>query len=316
MSKIFGIHTPAEIKNYIINGNFDFFQRGTSFSGSGVNVYLMDRWYGSNSGSGGSTWTITQQSSSAPTGSAFYMQIAWNNNAAYKNIATALESGSVNLLKGKNVTVSCLVKKNASITANEYVQLNLDKNSTADTSSGGTWVNISSASILGSAMSTSSWTKVSFTAFVPDDGTANGLRVGLAMDSQASVAGGALQIAQVMLTEGTLLCPFQRAGKDLSQEFQMCQRYYEIGGDIGISTTNNPSVDVWGGMRNDRNNILGCAFKVSKRALPSVTLYYDNSNGGLLSASPGSVTVDGFGATSLSITAFMDMHGFIANSEL
>lgn len=213
-------------KNFIINGGFDIFQRST-FTSQTASNYALDRWY---SGVGG-TVTITQQTTGAPVGSQYCMRVAYNAASSFGNQFQALESANATALAGQTVTATLLVRANASWAATSGQGLNfyVEKNSTANTLTGGTWSSISSTSVAGSAISTgtssSSWTKLTITCVVPNDGTAAGLRLRIG-ESVVGPSGAYWEMAQCQLEVGSAATPFSRAGGTIGGELALCQRYY------------------------------------------------------------------------------------------
>jgi hypothetical protein len=214
-------------KNFVINGGFDIFQRSTFNSQTG-SAYALDRWY---SGVGG-TITVTQQTTGAPAGSQYCMRIAYNAASSFANQFQALESANASLLAGQTVTATVLVRANASwaATSSQALGFSVQKNSTANTLVGGTWSTISSASIAGSSIATgtssSSWTKLTVTCVIPNDGTAAGLRVVLG-ESVVGPSGAYWEMAQCQLEIGSLATPFSRAGGFINGELALCQRYFQ-----------------------------------------------------------------------------------------
>lgn len=220
-------------KNFIINGGFDIFQRST-FTSQTASNYALDRWY---AGVGG-TVTITQQTTGAPVGSQYCMRVAYNAASSFANQFQALESANVTALAGQTVTATVLVRANASwaATSGQALGFSVQKNSTANTLVGGTWSTISSASIAGSSIATgtssSSWTKLTVTCAIPNDGTAAGLRLVLG-ESVVGPSGAYWEMAQCQLEVGSAATPFARAGGSIGGELALCQRYYvrNTGGD-------------------------------------------------------------------------------------
>ena len=213
-------------KNAIINGGFDVFQRST-FTSQTASNYALDRWY---AGVGG-TVTITQQTTGAPVGSQYCMRVAYNAASSFANQFQALESANATALAGQTVTATLLVRANASWAATTSQGLNfyVEKNSTANTLTGGTWSSISSTSVAGSAISTgtssSNWTKLTITCVVPNDGTAAGLRLRIG-ESVVGPSGAYWEMAQCQLEIGSAATPFSRAGGSIGGELALCQRYY------------------------------------------------------------------------------------------
>jgi hypothetical protein len=213
-------------KNFAINGGFDIFQRST-FNSQTSSAYTLDRWY---AGVGG-TVTITQQTTGAPVGSQFCMRVAYNAASSFANQFQALESGNVTALAGQTVTATVLVRANASwaATSGQALGFSVQKNSTANTLIGGTWSTISGASVTGAAIATgtssSSWTKLTVTCVIPNDGTAAGLRLVLG-ESVAGPSGAYWEMAQCQLEIGAVATPFARAGGSIGGELALCQRYY------------------------------------------------------------------------------------------
>ena len=120
---------PA-FRNKIINGNFDYWQRGTSTSTAG---YLADRWY---TNSAGSTFTSSRQSftlgqTAVPNEPTYFHRTVVTSVAGTGNqVVTYQKIESVRTLAGQTSTLSFWAKADASKNiAVEYVQL-LDRKST------------------------------------------------------------------------------------------------------------------------------------------------------------------------------------------
>jgi hypothetical protein len=101
----------AGTRNRIINGNFDIWQRGTSFSNPVNNTYTADRWVVVYNGSG-ATRTITQQafvvgSTEAAPGAALYLefdQTVAGSGGTFNVLQQRIED--VRTFGGQTVTVS------------------------------------------------------------------------------------------------------------------------------------------------------------------------------------------------------------------
>ena len=214
-------------KNFIINGGFDIFQRSTFNSQTG-SAYALDRWY---SGVGG-TVTITQQTTGAPAGSQYCMRVAYNAASSFANQFQALESANASVLAGQTVTATVLVRANATwaATASQGLNFYVEKNSTANTLTGGTWSSISSTSVTGAAIATgtgsTNWTKLTITCAIPNDGTAAGVRLRIG-ESVVGPSGAYWEMAQAQLEIGSVATPFSRAGGSIGGELALCQRYYQ-----------------------------------------------------------------------------------------
>jgi len=208
-----GVISPiAAGKNFLANGNFDWWQRGTSFTSSG---YTADRWYASIGG----TTTVSQETSVVPSGSTYSLKWTTGANASYAEMAQAFEAADVNAMAGKTITFSGLVRAQASFSGSIFIRI--QTNTTANTQTGGAWTTAVTATV---TPSSSGWTSYSATYAVPS-GTA-GLRVYIAVGA-AQASGTGLYFAQQQLEVGSVATPFSRAGGTLQGELALCQRYYE-----------------------------------------------------------------------------------------
>ena len=214
-------------KNFVINGNFDIFQR-TSFASQTTSAYSLDRWYSAVGG----TVTVTQQTTGVPVGSQYCMRTAYNGGGGnYANQHNNLEASVAKILAGRTVTFSVLIRANASYvaTSGQGIQVAIDKNSTANTATGGSWSTINSVNTLAASIPTgtsaSDWYKVTVTATVPNDGTAAGLRVRVG-ELVTGPSGAYWEMAQAQLEVGSVATPFSIAGGTIQGELAACQRYY------------------------------------------------------------------------------------------
>lgn len=208
-----------QTKNILLNGNFDFWQRNTSFSAPAQNIYMSDRW--ANLSAANTSVTISRQSSGI-AGSTYYLNWLAGSTSSRFNIGQALESTIVNTVKGKIITFSALLSVNAG-NVRTY-QLQIFKNATANTLAGGSWSQVATSTAV--ALTASVQTRISVSYTVPNDGTANGLRFQIS-DLATGLAADVVTVHQVMVNEGSAFGDFQMAGASVQDELQMCQRYYE-----------------------------------------------------------------------------------------
>jgi hypothetical protein len=268
-------------KNFAINGGFDIFQRST-FTSQTSSAYALDRWY---AGVGG-TVTITQQTTGAPVGSQYCMRVAYNAASSFANQFQALESANATALAGQTVTASVLVRANASwaATSGQSLSFFVEKNSTANTLTGGTWSTISSAVVTAASISTgttsTSWTKLTITCAIPNDGTAAGLRLKIG-EAVVGPSGAYWEMAQCQLEISSTATAFARTGGNIQGELAACQRYYQrynfptaTGGGTVVGTAVNTTIF-------DTLIIPLVSFRVAPTAIDSLTLsmYYPPAGG-------------------------------------
>jgi hypothetical protein len=236
----------ASGKNFLINGGFDHFQRGTAVQRIIAGQWWADRW----------TPSLYQV--------ARYQRIALGYINSELNSPYALRCGSSNLtedangtrikaaqtiesvnslpLAGKKVTVSYWIKfSSATFTSisnlagggnstfgNFYASLQYFT-TTTDGSSGSTFPDSSYQSYPATnGTFPTTWTKYSFTTTVPAD--VKNVGMVFSFDSLGSTTtSDALyyDLAQVQLETGSIATSFSRAGGSIGAELALCQRYYQ-----------------------------------------------------------------------------------------
>jgi len=237
-------------KNYIINGNFDIWQRGTS----GTSGYCSaDRWY---FGTSGATGTLAQGSFTAG------QTDVPNNPKYYANLTTTVADDNTNILQriedvytlaGETITISFWAKHTTNaptsflIKARQYFG-----------SGGSTAVVINSPA----QSTTTSWQKYTYTVTL---GSISGKTIGSDSRFELEISNPNnetfdLQIAQVQVEKGSVATDFEV--RPIAEELVLCQRYFELAGSGSIGRcTNTTSVQGIGGQ-----------WKVNKRTAPTLTL--------------------------------------------
>jgi hypothetical protein len=218
----FGGGQFAAGKNKIINGDFNIWQRGTSFTNPADSSYTADRFEIRQDGNG--TKIISQQTftpGTAPVagyeGQYFFR---WNDSVAgstqsFKVVSQKIED--VRTFAGQTVTMSFWAKADASRTLTYYWQQNFG--------SGGSAV-VDGASTTASL--TTSWQRFSYTVAVTSVsgktiGAGSNLR--FRFDLPLNVA-QTIDIWGVQMEAGSTATPFQTATGTLQGELAACQRYY------------------------------------------------------------------------------------------
>lgn len=211
-------------KNYIINGAFDFWQRGTSGFSTNSGAYNADRWsfYGDGSG-----WTkaITQQTFTPGTApvAGYEGQYFWRFNQSVAgsggaNNVLIYKVEDVRSLAGQAVTLSFWAKADAARTVTPSFVQNFG-------SGGSSSVTTAAAS---SASLTTSWQRFSFTVTMPavtgkTIGTSSYVEIDWYLPVNTTQT---IDIWGVQLEEGSTATPFSRAASTLQGELAACQRYF------------------------------------------------------------------------------------------
>lgn len=206
-------------KNKIINGNFDFWQRGTSFTNPN-NTYGADRWIlsvGAGAGTA-SRQAFTPGQTDVPGNPTYFARLTATGTSGQNLVSQRIEG--VETLSGVQATLSFWVKADSAFTMDStYPQIRQDFGS-----GGSTQVQINNP---GSAVNvTTSWQKVTRTFTLP---SISGKTIGannclvilpVRRDSTAVV----FDIAQVQFEVGNAATPFEE--RPLALELSLCQRYY------------------------------------------------------------------------------------------
>jgi hypothetical protein len=243
--------SPYVLKNRIINGAMDVWQRGTTYALTNTNAYgSVDRWavYQATTANG-----IANQVASGLTGFQYALKLGRNSSATTTGaiqMTQVLETVNSIPLAGQTVTFSFYAKAGANFSAtssNLGVYLatgtGTDQSSSSFTTSG--WTG-NSALINTTQAITTTWTRYSFTTTIASTATQVGLQLYYSPTGTAG-ADDNVYITGVQLEIGSTATPFER--RLYGQELINCQRYYwriifetashVVGGGFATSSTSS-----------------------------------------------------------------------------
>jgi hypothetical protein len=251
----------AGFRNAIINGSFDVWQRGTSFSNPATNTgYTADRWVPLYDGSGG-TRTISRQNftlgqNDVPGEPRFFLrydQSGAGSGAAFNTFQQRIED--VRAFAGQTVTISFWARAGANITL-PFIRL-IQNYGTGGSPSAETITNAAT-----NVAVTTSWQRFSFTVAVPsisgrtlgsDNNSSLRFHINLPLNTTF-----VFDLARVQVESGPLATPFER--RPVGVETSLCQRYY-------WTSFHSQYVSIASGI-----NVVTVRPPVPMRANPSVTL--------------------------------------------
>jgi hypothetical protein len=264
----------AGFRNRIINGNFDHWERGTSFTGS---EYGADRWF---SGRVGTTHTATRQGftlgqTDVPGEPTEYHRTVVSSVAGASNFALlAQKIEDVRTIAGQQVTISFWAKVDA--TKNIAVELEQFFGTGGSPSANVTAIGTTKVSI------GTSWQKLTVTATVPsisgktlgtDGNHCLALQIwfdaGSNFNARTDSLGqqsGTFEIAQVQIEPGAVATPFEQ--RPIGTELALCQRYYQKFESTATNAfqyhwfrvtlrTNAPAVTLTNSVTSDTANVNG-----------------------------------------------------------
>ena len=248
-------------RNKIINGGFDVWQRGTSFTIS-ANGYSADRWRW-DLATAIPTGTISQQaftvgnpiSGYEPT---YFQRTSVTANNGCTTLVQQQRIEDVRTFAGQNIVLSFWAKADAAVSMNVDLSQNFG--------SGGSATN---TFLTTSVSLTTSWKRFTVSASVTSIsgktiGSSSFFQVQFSMPTSAGVVrNGTYDLWGVQVEAGVAATPFEF--KSYGQEFAECQRYYTKSvGDIWLGCTS-------GGLSNTYSYT--CQFPVRMRATPVLTTY-------------------------------------------
>lgn len=310
-------------RNYVINGNFDFWQRLSSSQTVDATVrYHADRFSTHRDTGGAATTSI--RSTDVPTLAESQFQSTYSmridNPTAVApgvndvtNITYKIEGHDYVSLHGGVVTLSFWVKssitgiysislRNSAGDRNMVTSYTVDvantweeKEITIQLDNAGTWLfdNQQGVSV--------NWILAAGTNRLTSTLDTWSAATDIAATGQANIhqTGATFFLAQVQIVQGSEKLPFRRAGKTIVEELELCQRYFEKSGAVDSSPATGPPYLVFNNINSYTTSAIpnSFVFKTRKRANPTMGLFDQFGNGGFGDASRFSTIAGGGAAT-------------------
>lgn len=227
-------------KNAVINGGFDIWQRGTSFSlaaSTTTTTYTTDRWAtrtGANQ-----ACTVSRQATSDTTNLPniqYCLRYQRNSGQTGTGALTFLQNvESINSIPfaGKSVTISFYARAGANYSAtSSALAVTLWSGTGTDQDAFGGLTNAAQVCSV-TATLTTTWQRFTATGTVASNATQLNPQIVFTPTGTAST-NDYYEITGVQLELGNTATPFSRAGGDIQGELAKCQRYY-----IRLTADNN-----------------------------------------------------------------------------
>jgi hypothetical protein len=219
--------------NAIINGGFDIWQRGTSFTAA--SVYTADRWFAGSQ----TTYTRSRQTSGL-TGFQYSMRIqrdSGSTNTSGGAVYYSIETADSLRFAGQTVTVSFYAKAGAnySPTSNALAYVLYTGTGTDQRRDQSTAFTGEAQAANSSVTLTTSWQRFSFTASIGSTATEIALAI-YSLNTGTAGANDWYEITGVQLELGSVATTFKRsngAGGTIQGELAACQRYYYRNTSVG-----------------------------------------------------------------------------------
>jgi len=306
IARMIGRHPP--LKNRVVNGAFEVWQRQVTFALATVELYTADRFASKADGAGGAgTATVNRQAFAAgqtdvsgePTYFLRHAQtVAATQSQPY--LATRLEG--VRWTSERTITVSFWAKGDQAFDVDLALLQDFGPTGSAAVSGGTDTFSVST-----------SWQRFTYTTQLPDvagksivDGSH--LEVQLAMPQSMTFN---LDVADLQVELGDEATPVDR--RPFGYELLLCQRFYEhsypYGTYPGAITEEGQSA---GSDQNQRARALTTRFRAEKAVTPAMTWYSPNSGtAGLIYWNAADRTVAQVYAVGSSATGYPEIAGSI-----
>jgi hypothetical protein len=217
--------------NYVINGGFDIWQRGTTISTGAATAYTVDRWKAGRT-SNVAGITVSRESSDVPANFVYAAKVQRDSGNSSDNAISfshAFENAGKELA-GKKATISYFLKVGANFSSTTIIvrMFSTSVNPSSVVYNTGGFFNSGNADYTGNSYTitpTTTYVKYSHTFDVPT--TADALQFGF--DFEPSGTAGvddSFYVAGVQVEAGQTATPFRRNANSLQGELAACQRYF------------------------------------------------------------------------------------------
>lgn len=220
------VSSPIPLSNKIVNGNFDIWQRGISFTNATTpaNAYTADCWQ-VNRPAFVAGYTVTRQT--GPVNSQFAIRIqrtAGDTNVAGITAATSFETADITKWQGRTFNHSFQALANGAFIGQTLTVLALFGTGT-DGSVAGSFTGLFGTITNTTAALTGAYQTFNFPIAIPSNATQMGLTVSITPSGTAGAA-DYFQLAQQALTDGAAQIPFER--RSVSVERNICKNYFNV----------------------------------------------------------------------------------------
>jgi hypothetical protein len=268
-------------ENRVINGAFDFWQRGTTFAHTNVNVYGADRWGCYRSGYATGATTSRQLAGSTLPQFQYATRVqrdSGNTSTAGIVYTNAFETRESLPLAGQTVTLSFYARAGANFSSSvaNALAVNIVSGTGTDQTMWGGFSGYTNV-IASDANLTTSWQRFFYTGTVGS--TATQVAVMLAYTPSGTAgANDWFEVTGVQVETGSVATPFVRAGGTLQGELAACQRYYYRTGGVDSALLSGSGMG-----QSTTTAIFPVQMPVSMRVRPTSLEYsgvwlYDGSN--------------------------------------
>lgn len=310
-------------RQLLINGNFDIWQRNTTFTTPNDDVYGPDRWVLLVDGNG--AWTFARDTD-VPTGGDHTYSLKASNVTANKQCAIVqlIENIDATKFQGKTVSLTFKAKTNSTEISNLRATI-LSWTGTANSPTSdviGTWAGNGTDPTFAASYTkeiaganktlTSSWQEFTVDGIVLDTAAITNLAVVIWVDDTTITSGDDFYITGIQLNEGATAVDFKP--KSFAEELRACLRYYQKSFNYAVAPAQAVGSNLGALFLYSHHTTEGrtAMFKVPMRTAPTVTTYsptsannqwYDTSNGQDRGVSVSNQSESGFEATSTTFSA-------------
>jgi hypothetical protein len=276
------------LANPVINGGFDIWERGTTFTDLAANTYCADRWTLGRPGNVAGQ-TVTREATGDTTNlpniqyAARSQRTAGNTSTAGCYLAYAMESVNSIPFAGKTVTYSFYARRGANYSAaSNGLTIKFDTSTGTDQTPWGSLTG-AVAQVSQDVTLTTSWQRFVFTFTVPTNSTQLTF---FFLESPTGTAGANdwYEVTGVQIDLGTYTAStaptFRRSQGTIQGELSAAQRYYWRDVNQGTGSQNFTT----GLSVSTQIVYFGIQFPVTMRTIPTLL---DNSGIGISSASVG-----------------------------